>query len=711
MVDCIVPFRLLAFHFHLRTRTSAHALRTSKPLVCLHREMRRSGSASTQRRVWCLVTGLCAATSLVSQPLVVGAAQSSGRADDSLRALLQVREKGVARVDDADELGANPPWCRGSGFGGFKSAKQVLDQRCGCERGPAPPVKDGACCPVVAYVNGANCYGHGTCVAFQPNAQQADFLKQKDNKYIGQFLEIQEYEFPADVVAGVHDAADGARRWEAGADAEGETEGNRLTMGLRLRGQVGGPAGGHDKDNAKQQQQATAAVGDDYDEDDQDDQDTAERVDDRDMRSAPFGVRTAVARHAPLLRTGDVGDRSLHHAVSSLGLGRIGVDAAAAGRAHGGGVVTAGATELSGAVAPVDSFAVDNRVLLPKEQHHGDYQSAYTGHTVHGRRRMPMGMLPADEHQQLHLGLPTAKQRRSTIRTSTAAPPGLAPPTGPAEVSPRPPTAAPPPPPASAFAGLGIVATVATDSTSATSLAGSPPLHPPPPPPSSPPPQKSDDSGTTPREIPGFMDRVFAALHLSAVTSAVLRRHMNHSEASVICARPGSPLFTDVSQNGSVDDVLLEHYGRANCAGVQDTSSTASALLHTLLNWSSSSPSSKPPGRLRPADASIASSSSMAEDDDPTGGDYLESVHIAASALVELSSYALSRINGAYGQIRWSPCAKRKTEDRERGARREGETESVSVRVCAAVDVRMQHDGCARTVKTRPWVVLDGCTV
>jgi len=127
-------------------------------------------------------------------------------------------------------------------------------------------------------------------------------------------------------------------------------------------------------------------------------------------------------------------------------------------------------------------------------------------------------------------------------------------------------------------------------------------------------------------------EHVFEALKLSPVTSPALKQIVNHTHATVICARQGSPLYSNFSYKPSDgwnnSRLVLQNYSRVNCAGLQDTGTVASRLLSLFQQWLSPATGS---GHVRPTDVTLSS-------DDIDGEDYVASVHSAVAALLEVAS-------------------------------------------------------------------------
>ena len=108
------------------------------------------------------------------------------------RSLLATRSSAAveltSRAESESEEGLSPMWCRS--LSPFISNAR----RCGCKSGPQPPIKGGACCSMVAYKGGMDCNGNGQCEGFEPTKAEKTLLRK--NKYIGEFLDIEEYVTP-----------------------------------------------------------------------------------------------------------------------------------------------------------------------------------------------------------------------------------------------------------------------------------------------------------------------------------------------------------------------------------------------------------------------------------------------------------------------------------------------------------------------------------
>jgi hypothetical protein len=115
------------------------------------------------------------------------------------RALLVGRTLLDADSEDSAEAGlGEPSWCKNK----KSNARFGNKRRCGCKDGPPQVIKDGACCSMIGFRNGQDCNAHGTCDYFPPGPEELEALKKTTKKskykYIGEFLEIHEYETPAD---------------------------------------------------------------------------------------------------------------------------------------------------------------------------------------------------------------------------------------------------------------------------------------------------------------------------------------------------------------------------------------------------------------------------------------------------------------------------------------------------------------------------------
>ena len=150
---------------------------------------------------------------------------------------------------------------------------------------------------------------------------------------------------------------------------------------------------------------------------------------------------------------------------------------------------------------------------------------------------------------------------------------------------------------------------------------------------------------------------IFTLLNLTAVTSDTVRAAANHSHASIVCARPGSPLFsqhrtlphknsmTQSTHDQNLNDPSgswqsVRSYGRANCVGLRDTQTAALKILDTIFHWGSAVESQS----ISQDNTSAAKRWAIL--DDSSGPDYLDSVHTAVTALLQIDMKS-STMHGA----------------------------------------------------------------
>lgn len=579
------------------------------------------------------------------------------------RRLLSSRESADnhAVVDESVDIA--PSWCRSlSPF--VKNAR-----RCGCKEGPTPPIKGGACCSMVAYRDGEDCNGNGQCVGFAPGHDERNALKLKANKYIGEFLEIQEYQSPPrpstsyslpsidfegtgqdaehhnsfvgtnefmndEQLEDRNDASAQARRHgdvfpKAEADTAGVANAGGAGDDDSTEGDDGDDRGGIDAHHVGR---------DDQKQDDEEDAGKLGGVLD-DARARVGAKQSALRSSEPPLRldTREHVPASASHAPTPAPSRReqaIGVESHDDRRVPlKKGSQFDGLSALSLAAPPprrsdvrsVPDFAPLTHTLANREAR-ANYLPVHVHVHAHGPPSSNSKVVAAGDR-------PAAHKRRRLIGAD-----GIVPVHEPTHNI------------------LSQASSLLRARGGRRTLTG---------PPHSSLPRDASLSAESIVSKPRA-SRTFRMLNLSAVTSPELRRLANHSHASILCARPGSVFFANYSRAVAATRRRLHpdshafaseheegfhnlrHYGRANCVGVQDTESFADRLFEAIVNWTAPlrkwvlPPPSKAVIRRAPQAATTNGTrrggGRTSGPDDPSGQDYLASVETAVTSLLQVQA-------------------------------------------------------------------------
>ena len=566
------------------------------------------------------------------------------------RRLLSSRQSSESHDSASESVDLAPSWCRSlNPF--VKNAR-----RCGCKEGPTPPIKGGACCSMVAYRDGEDCNGNGECVGFTPGHEDREALKVKANKYIGEFLEIEEYQSPrqGDRLA-LLDAVGNARDTER-RNSVGEANGFPNAAYFEERNNVGT----QDRNRAHRPAD-TADVTGDVDDDDNTNVDADERGglgaqrvaidankhDNEDVEGMLEEKPTpAVAKQPAVSGTASsLGLNARGHVPTFPPLeSRYSVPAPSPAlfrkkqpmrmESHEDRFDGLSALALSVSPPRTDLTPVPDAERLMEAVHRPSFNKPLSTY-VHRAAVSPNSkVVSSDGH--------AAKKRRLFEGGGITHESGsiLSPTSLPHVVIGR-------------RTGVGTAQPVTRPSVHKVTRR---------------PPQVGTSAASNIAKPSA--SRMFDLLNLSAVTSPELRRLANHSQASILCARPGSILFANYSH--SVDATRrrlhpkshafasdheegfhnLRHYGRANCVGIQDTETFVDRLFHAIVNWTAPlrkwvlPPLSKSSNRQRNA-SYIGQKSSSRED--PSGQDYLASVETAVLSLLQIQAqehqaHVLSRL-------------------------------------------------------------------
>ena len=515
--------------------------------------------------------------------LFIPAASTATKLFETSRSHTRALLVGRTFVDDSDSadsgegsLLGEPSWCKNKN----SNARFGNKRRCGCKDGPPQVIKDGACCSMIGFRNGQDCNAHGTCDYFRPGPAELESLKKqskkKKYKYIGEFLEIHEYETPEDFrLNDSDDHHDGASGSEHGRGATGAGNGVNAVNG-GARGGVstaphgtthsGDPSGAHRdvgvttvsrRDDDKGVGGAPDGGDGDDAEDDEGDQDQDQDQDDdgepagnkasdssssvsrQDRPASPsVPARRLPTAVAPLLLGGtDSGphqhalprDIAISHGAEPLlhSQARLAPPAHVLGGYEHEAQHRAGVDDDGGRITRLLHEELrreqEQQKLSHAHQHTAQQQQQQQQHrataeqVVHQRQQRHEHRPPA----VMMMRNPSESKRQSALRDAAAAAAAAEH----ADHSAHPPTTTKARP-------LQSTATItATSSSSPAAAAG----------------RAAAAAAPQQRAAPSAaeLDSVFPLLRLSPVTSAALRSAANHSRASVVCARQDSPLYRD----------------------------------------------------------------------------------------------------------------------------------------------------------------------